>query len=338
MNQIGDTFLLKFFALLILFYQITLMHVTILTTNTLPPPIVENYNVTQITCPLYKIKGSTKWPMPPHYVDVCSTPSCILFPEEAPPGYPYHECYHTTHAALDKMLAFQSNQRLTCNTTQPPCCSHILALMLKDLNKLLSEQRINFTVSAGTVLGAFRNNSIIPFTPDLDIILPYKEYKSEFMNETFLHKMHTTGYSFLFERGYGNLSKICINDNFFNSFFDFYPRRIGLENSGYCDIYPYVPVSRNWIEIYYHPCHVHKTWLLPYKPLKIGDDFYPGPAEPMQLLTFFYGDTFYVEQPRFVGENLANVSRCDPSNWRRRIEAIKKKFNTEELGAPLVFE
>jgi len=159
-----------------------------------------------------------------------------------------------------------------------------------------------------------------------------------FISTLFMKKLHFAGYSLLFEREYGNLSKLCLNDRFFNSFFDFYPRRIGLESAGYADVYPWIPVTTNWIEVYYHPCHLFKPWIYPLGTLQIGDDFYPAPRDPLQLLTFLYGDSWIEERPRFVAEHLEGVSRCSITDWRRRLTALMQKLNIPENSTILSFE
>jgi len=51
------------------------------------------------------------------------------------------------------------------------CCSDYMLLMLKDITEWLDQQHIPYFITYGTLLGAVRENDIIPYTQDMDIVV-----------------------------------------------------------------------------------------------------------------------------------------------------------------------
>jgi len=51
------------------------------------------------------------------------------------------------------------------------CCSDYMMLMLKDVTDWLDQQEIPYFITYGTLLGAVRENDIIPYTQDMDIVV-----------------------------------------------------------------------------------------------------------------------------------------------------------------------
>jgi lipopolysaccharide cholinephosphotransferase len=60
----------------------------------------------------------------------------------------------------------------------PPCSAEILKEMLILIVKALEEAQVNYWVSYGTLLGAVRNQTIIPWTADIDFVIKGEEYKN----------------------------------------------------------------------------------------------------------------------------------------------------------------
>merc|ERR1711935_736486 len=51
-------------------------------------------------------------------------------------------------------------------TTPYGCCSDYMLLMLKDVTEYLDQHQIPYFITYGTLLGALRENDIIPYTQD----------------------------------------------------------------------------------------------------------------------------------------------------------------------------
>jgi hypothetical protein len=51
------------------------------------------------------------------------------------------------------------------------CCSDYMLLMLKDITEWLDQHDIPYFITYGTLLGAVRENDIIPYTQDMDIVV-----------------------------------------------------------------------------------------------------------------------------------------------------------------------
>lgn len=67
--------------------------------------------------------------------------------------------------------------------------------MLKQFDKVCRENNIRYTLAGGTLLGAIRHNGYIPWDDDIDVMVPYPDYKKivelrrNFENERFTLKI-----------------------------------------------------------------------------------------------------------------------------------------------------
>ena len=58
----------------------------------------------------------------------------------------------------------------------PICCSAVLGNMLRDFKWALNTLGVEYRVVYGTLLGAVRSHSVIPWTHDIDIALPESSF------------------------------------------------------------------------------------------------------------------------------------------------------------------
>ena len=66
--------------------------------------------------------------------------------------------------------------RFRSNQNRLPCCEDVLFQMVLDLSIFFDAENIEYSLTFGTLLGAVRNQDIIPNTADLDIYIPSKEW------------------------------------------------------------------------------------------------------------------------------------------------------------------
>jgi hypothetical protein len=84
---------------------------------------------------------------------------------------------------------------------QPICCSVVLGKTLKDVTDVFVKLGVKHRVVYGTLLGAVRNNAIIPWTHDVDISLEGKNTNNETffaMVQEYLKDRYYVGTSFMY--------------------------------------------------------------------------------------------------------------------------------------------
>eukprot|EP01125_Pyxidicula_operculata_P015907 TRINITY_DN5423_c0_g1_i2.p1 TRINITY_DN5423_c0_g1~~TRINITY_DN5423_c0_g1_i2.p1 ORF type:complete len:131 (-),score=13.84 TRINITY_DN5423_c0_g1_i2:190-582(-) len=125
------------------------------------------------------------------------------------------------------------------------------------------------------------------------------------------------------------LKRLCINDNFMNGLFNFYPRRTEKQKAGYSDVYPHTTLEadKGWLLIYYHVCNFQKSWIFPLRKMRIGDDYYPSPKDPIQYLSYMYGDEWMKPRPEYqLVESKERPKRCLFSGLPERAQKIRETY------------
>src|SRR5690606_21467230 len=100
------------------------------------------------------------------------------------------------------------------NQTQPPCCTDVMRWMLEDIDDFFKSYNISYFLTFGTLLGAIRNQSMIPWTRDIDISIECQDTIK--LNKNVFIAKH------IWERGYfffsdGNMERMCLLNYWKNS-------------------------------------------------------------------------------------------------------------------------
>lgn len=129
----------------------------------------------------------------------------------------------------------------TCKLNQN-CCSDLMFDMLVDFTDWLVAHNITYHITAGTLLGAVRDNDIIPYTSDADIVIP-KEFWDK-VKEINKEEGVEKSYSFMQDPQEGNCGRVCpvwkglpVNSVSFEQHFDWDTEKEGGDVSYYMDVY-----------------------------------------------------------------------------------------------------
>ncbi len=79
-----------------------------------------------------------------------------------------------------------------CTTQNQTCCAYILKHSLVFLDTFFRRHNLSYVIIYGTLLGAVRNSTIIPWTRDIDIGVFNKTYlfTKEIRDELYQHGFH----------------------------------------------------------------------------------------------------------------------------------------------------
>ena len=90
---------------------------------------------------------------------------------------------------------------------KPPCCTHILRDMSRNFDEAMCNLGLDYVVSFGTLLGFRRGDHIIPWTADLDYIIPSKDVANEMVA---LWDTNNTGMAHIFQ----GINRMCVTPDF----------------------------------------------------------------------------------------------------------------------------
>lgn len=122
------------------------------------------------------------------------------------------------------------------------CCSDLMFEMLVDFSNFLTRLNVTFMVSEGTLLGAVRDEDIIPYTADLDIFVPREGWeRAMLINE---EQMGPKSYHFMVDPDQPHCARLCavwegypVNRAPFNEHFEWDTEKVGNDLAYYMDIY-----------------------------------------------------------------------------------------------------
>ena len=90
-------------------------------------------------------------------------------------------------AKLEMCAHLRCSHSHLCTTNNPFCCTYVLKTALFFLDTFFAKYNISYVIVYGTLLGAVRNGTMIPWTRDLDIALFDKKtlYDNQLRNELY---------------------------------------------------------------------------------------------------------------------------------------------------------
>lgn len=122
------------------------------------------------------------------------------------------------------------------------CCADLMFEMLVDFSNFLRRNNVTFMVSEGTLLGAVRDQDIIPYTADLDIFVPREGWeKAMLINE---EPPSSKSYHFMVDPDQPHCARLCAvwqgypaNRAPFDEHFEWDTEKVGNDLAYYMDIY-----------------------------------------------------------------------------------------------------
>ena len=130
-------------------------------------------------------------------------------------NYDYKALKHSNLAAA-KCLSFKCNKNVThCDNElptnydgpEPPCCAHLLRDMSRIFDDAMCSLGLDYLASFGTLLGFVRSDRIIPWTSDLDYVVPSEDVAGALFA---LWDAKTTGMAHVYQQ----IDRMCITGDF----------------------------------------------------------------------------------------------------------------------------
>ena len=183
----------------------------------------------------------------------------------------------------------------------PVCCNEVLDEMLKDFSTALEQLKKKYLVSHGTLLGAVRNNAIIPWTRDVDLALLKKDMKDKKIYEelrAILKDKYFIGYYELQDRALPHfMPSVAVNTlDFFAGTEDkkgkeeiLYSKRVLSEMN------KLFPIRKSWLSyVYLDFYEVQNSQMFNTSTVTINGRNYPTYRDPVVYLKILYGENYTI--------------------------------------------
>jgi len=186
---------------------------------------------------------------------------------------------------------------LPVNDDEPPCILDVLQEMLFDTVSALEQSNITYFINYGTLLGAVRDQKIIPWTTDIDIVIHtniWKRIGKKLYDSTLLDEK---GYRWFHDRKYTDMARLCIGDD--NEKYAKWTKE-EIEPENYWDSgYPYVDFYQgvelkgwNYTVLAGPPCTFKTEQIFPLMKIPIGGRLVNAPRDPRPMLAQIYGPSW----------------------------------------------
>jgi hypothetical protein len=140
-----------------------------------------------------------------------------------PPNVGHSEVmWASNNCARFRAIRFSDSDPTRCATATPdhidpkaaqaPCFTHALRDMLRVLTQTFDQHKIEYLAGFGSLLGAMREQQIIPWTTDVDVLLSAENLRLLAQNVNgVLDDLRAKGVSFFSDRDY---FRYCLNTNY----------------------------------------------------------------------------------------------------------------------------
>eukprot|EP01116_Phalansterium_solitarium_P018992 TRINITY_DN5182_c1_g1_i1.p1 TRINITY_DN5182_c1_g1~~TRINITY_DN5182_c1_g1_i1.p1 ORF type:complete len:384 (+),score=77.57 TRINITY_DN5182_c1_g1_i1:70-1152(+) len=212
----------------------------------------------------------------------------------------------------------------------PPCAAYVLKGMLLALTDALDVANITHWLSFGTLLGATRSGSILPWTGDIDVTVPSTEFKALGPRLTGNTALEEAGYLFFYDPKYPDLGRMCATD-MHDEYLPFAENRTDRhETLAYYNGWPYadiyqgaaVPGQTDRMMVVYGPsCRFASQTIYPLGRVSMFGREMPTPHETARYLTQLYGPDFMAEPPEKARtSHTLSADLCKPE-WQPSVNA-----------------
>ncbi|CAM2699469.1 unnamed protein product [Rotaria socialis] len=202
-------------------------------------------------------------------------------------------------AGISECSSLQCSYSTQCTTKNETCCAYILKHFLVFLDGFFRSHNLTYVVIYGSLLGAVRDHTIIPWTHDIDV---------GYFNSTYLHTNEIR--SELYENGYHlfealGMSRLCVRKN--NSITNWLTRQIVHRKSptvmgdlsAYIDLYTAAKSATNPISnISIYIIQANNNFLTPIsfeRMVEIDGQTFPTVDNVHEHLVYNYGNRYMTE-------------------------------------------
>lgn len=188
---------------------------------------------------------------------------------------------------------------------KPPCVMDILAEMSVALTQALEQADITYWISYGTLLGAIRENQILRWTLDVDVVIPTEEYGS--MGKKIISEgvLEAKGYRFFYDKKYPDIGRACVTEKVGPRFTKWELPEPDVRN--YYNHYPYIDIYSTHedtvkarekgpeapVRVKFGPqCTYNVKTIFPLKKVSLYGHQMFAPNNTTKYLTQLYGPNF----------------------------------------------
>jgi len=203
----------------------------------------------------------------------------------------------------------------------PPCGATVLREMSNVLTEAMEAADITHWVSYGTLLGAARSHSILPWTGDIDIVVTKEHYKlmEQRLKDSGVLARH--GFFFFYDKKSPGIGRVCITDR--SKLFIKFDKGEVVEKEQYYDDYPYVDIYQvneaqnapTFSVVYGPDCHWKREFVFPLTKIKLYDREVYAPGNSSAYLHMLYGPNWFEPPtPELKRKQGAYDKACKP-DW-----------------------
>lgn len=202
----------------------------------------------------------------------------------------------------------------SCSSTEvrgdeeKPCMEHVLRDMGIALTDALERANVDHWVSYGTLLGAVRGEKVLPWTADVDVVIPSEAYGSMGKKLASDGTLKNRGYLFFYDKKYPDIARACVTRAAGKRFTDF--EILDAEQANYYDKYPYIDIyktktattearqGKGVVQVVWGPpCTFAAKTVFPLQKIPFYSKKVWAPANTTQYLSQLYGPGFMTPPP-----------------------------------------